>query len=150
MLSCRLSEETHEVAQRKLQQMAKLRNAMGLSEVREGEAFDPEAMAARRETEKAARQAEREAREAEREVRRHLQYLFNTWPLARNEGASSGLHHIATGCNLLMRRGRSVCCLEDKLTGMLPICRRGTRRGRRRRRSVPSGSKRWRSSARQS
>lgn len=61
------------MAQRKLQQMAKLRNAMGLSEVREGEAFDPEAMAARRETEKAARQAEREQREAEREVRGRLQ-----------------------------------------------------------------------------
>ena len=74
MIWCRrLSEETHEVAQRKLQQMAKLRNAMGLSEVKEGEAFDPEAMAARRETEKAARQAEREAREAEREVCSHLQ-----------------------------------------------------------------------------
>ena len=44
-------------------------------------------MAARRETEKAARQAERKAREAEREVRRHLQYLFNTSSLARNEGS---------------------------------------------------------------
>jgi serine/arginine repetitive matrix protein 2 len=70
MLWChRLSEETHEVAQRKLDQMAKLRSAMGLSEVREGEAFDPEAMAARREAEKAARQAERERREVERQVR---------------------------------------------------------------------------------
>ncbi len=32
--------ETHEVAQRKLDQMAKLKSAFGLSEVKEGDAFN--------------------------------------------------------------------------------------------------------------
>lgn len=76
----RLSGETHDVAQRKLAQMAKLRNAMGLSDVKEGEAFDPEAVAARRETENAARQAERERREAEREVGILLLPRSASWP----------------------------------------------------------------------
>lgn len=57
------------MAQRKLQQMERLRGAFGLRDVKEGEAFDPEAVAARREAEKAARQEERVKREAEREVR---------------------------------------------------------------------------------
>ncbi len=34
--------ETHEVAQRKVEQMDKLRAAFGISEIKEGEAFDRE------------------------------------------------------------------------------------------------------------
>ena len=68
----RLSDESHDVAQRKLQQMAKLRGAFGLAEVKEGEAFDPEAMEARREREKAERADDRTKREQERKVLRVL------------------------------------------------------------------------------
>lgn len=36
----KLSGETHEVAQRKVEQMDKLKSALGLTEVKEGDAFD--------------------------------------------------------------------------------------------------------------
>ncbi len=56
------------MAERKLRQMERLKGAFGLSDVKEGEAFDPEAVAARRQSEKAARDAERAKRETERQV----------------------------------------------------------------------------------
>ncbi len=48
--------------------MERLKGALRLSDVREGEAFDAEAVAARREAERAAREARRAAHEAERQV----------------------------------------------------------------------------------
>ncbi len=42
MPSCREKQETHRLAERKQQQMAKLENAFGLSDVVEGEAFNRE------------------------------------------------------------------------------------------------------------
>lgn len=74
----RLSDESHEVAQRKLAQMAKLRGAFGLAEVKEGEAFDPEAMEARRNRDRAARDEERAERDAERAVRAKEQKAGDT------------------------------------------------------------------------
>ena len=56
------SEETHEMAQRKLQQMEKLRGAFGLStDANEGDAFNPE-------VQEAKRVAEREKRDVEKKV----------------------------------------------------------------------------------
>ncbi len=60
---CRLGQETHEVARRKVEQMDKLRAAFGLSaEAKEGEAFDQELQEQKRQE----RIAEREAKEKER------------------------------------------------------------------------------------
>lgn len=39
---CRGAQETHETAKRKIQQMDRLRDALGLGDVKEGEAFDRE------------------------------------------------------------------------------------------------------------
>lgn len=74
----RLSDESHEVAKRKLQQMAKLRGAFGLAEVKEGEAFDPEAIEARRNRERTARDEERAARDQERAARAKEQKAGDT------------------------------------------------------------------------
>jgi hypothetical protein len=41
-------QETHEIAQRKVEQMDKLKAALGLADVVEGEAFDPEVQVRRR------------------------------------------------------------------------------------------------------
>ena len=61
---CRRKDETHEIAQRKLQQMEKLRGAFGIgADMAEGDAFNPE-------VQEAKRQAERDRREAEKQVRR--------------------------------------------------------------------------------
>ena len=58
----RHKDETHEIAQRKLQQMEKLRGAFGIgTDVNEGDAFNPE-------VQEAKRQAERDRREAEKQV----------------------------------------------------------------------------------
>eukprot|EP00195_Chlamydomonas_chlamydogama_P016489 CAMPEP_0202909188 /NCGR_PEP_ID=MMETSP1392-20130828/48598_1 /ASSEMBLY_ACC=CAM_ASM_000868 /TAXON_ID=225041 /ORGANISM="Chlamydomonas chlamydogama, Strain SAG 11-48b" /LENGTH=378 /DNA_ID=CAMNT_0049598863 /DNA_START=101 /DNA_END=1233 /DNA_ORIENTATION=- len=62
----KLLNETHEVAQRKLEQMDKLKAALGISEVKEGEAFDRELQ----EKKKLERLAEKEAKEREREKER--------------------------------------------------------------------------------
>ncbi len=63
---CRRKDETHEIAQRKLQQMEKLRGAFGIgADVAEGDAFNPE-------VQEAKRQAERDRREAEKQARRRV------------------------------------------------------------------------------
>ncbi|GMH32892.1 hypothetical protein BSKO_00726 [Bryopsis sp. KO-2023] len=59
------AQETHETARRKMEQMDRLKNALGLGDVKEGEAFDQELQEKRRQE----RVAEREAMEKERKKR---------------------------------------------------------------------------------
>eukprot|EP00879_Flechtneria_rotunda_P002461 GHRR01002658.1.p1 GENE.GHRR01002658.1~~GHRR01002658.1.p1 ORF type:complete len:605 (+),score=267.69 GHRR01002658.1:628-2442(+) len=66
----KLSNETHAVAQRKQEQMEKMRKAFGLGEVVWGEAFDPEVQARKKHERIEQRQAEEKAAFEKREAAR--------------------------------------------------------------------------------
>jgi len=67
----RRKDETHEIAQRKLQQMEKLRGAFGIgADVAEGDAFNPEVQEAKRQAERDRREAEKQARQRSAEMSR--------------------------------------------------------------------------------
>lgn len=60
---CRTNQETHWLAERKQQELARLREAWGLTGTNEGDAFNPEVQEAK----KQARIAEREKKQQEKQ-----------------------------------------------------------------------------------
>lgn len=80
------AHETHALAQRKVEQMSKIGAALGLRDAVEGEAFDQELQAKRKEEKMRAREEALKAKlaqEEEEEERKERCVRFDTWMLAR-------------------------------------------------------------------
>ena len=69
MVVHRNNQETHWLAERKQEELARVRDAWGLGDIKEGEAFNPEVQEAKKQARIAEREKAKQDKEAEKERR---------------------------------------------------------------------------------